>query len=553
MALSDIRDVAYQLALEPSDYDVHGTYRAKVRLAALANAPSRRARYILVTAITPTPAGEGKTVTSIGLAMGLNKIGRVATANIRQSSVGPTLGFKGGGAGGGAARIEPLDEALLGLGSDLFAVEEAHNMLAALVDDANHRGAVRFDPTRIGWRRVIDVDDRVLRSVIVGLGGKINGPARGTGFDITAASEVMAILAFARDLPDLRARLGRIVVGFDMGGRPVTAEMLKAPGAMTALMRDALQPNLMQTSEGTPAFVHAGPFGNVGPGVSSVVADRIALARADYVVTEAGFGADLGGEKFLDLKCAASGEIPDAVVLVATVRGIKSHAARFAISGSKPLPREIELEDMTALTEGMPNLIRHIENVRRYGLPVVVAINRFPTDATTERKAIREASLDAGASFVAEHSAFADGGEGCIELAETVEAACTPQIASFHPLFEYGSSAESKIETLATRVYGAREVAWDTEARAELERFVAAGYGHLPICMAKTHLSFAHDPSLKGAPSDYEFPIKGVRLAAGAGYLLALAGDIMTMPGLPADPRAAHIDVNEDGDIVGLS
>lgn len=536
----DILAIAADLGFDDDDIEPHGRHRVKVRLDALEKAPGRRGRYVLVTAITPSGPGIGKTVTAIGLAMGLERVGVSAAVALRQSALGPTLGVKGGGAGGGAACVVPLDECLLGLGSDTQAVEAANNLLAAVVDDAIYRGG-DLDPLSVTWRRVLDVDDRALRRVLVGLGGRAHGVPRETGFDITAASEVMAILGLSRDLADLRARLDAVVPAWDRAGAPVTGKQLGAGGAMTALLREALQPNLMQTSEGTPAFVHTGPFGNIATGSSSVLADLLALPRVDYLVTEAGFGSDLGAEKFFHLKCLASGLDPNLAVLVATVPGLR------ALGGSAATG-----PDPGAVAAGTANLRRHLGILHAFGVPAVVAVNRFPDDDPGELALVAEAALDAGAASVAEHWAFARGGAGCVELAEAVVGACRADV-HLRRLYRPEDSAEDKVATLATRVYGARDVAWDPPARRALARLCDAGYGHLPICVAKTHLSLSHDPALNGAPSGFTLPVREVRLAAGAGFLTVYAGDIMTMPGLPSHPRLRDIDVDEQGRVTGLA
>ncbi len=538
----DLRRAAEQIGLGGGLLEMHGPQRAKVSLDALEVA-GEPGRLVLVTAITPTAAGEGKTVTAIGLAMALARAGRRSIVTLRQSSLGPTFGIKGGGAGGGAARIEPLEEALLGLGSDLFAVESANNLLAAMLEDSLRRGALDVDPGSLAWKRVLDVDDRALRHVSVGADGTL----RETGFEITAASEVMAILALSRDLRDLRRRLGSIVPAFDRRGRPVTAEVLEAAGAMAVILRQALRPNLMLTSEGTPALIHAGPFGNIATGNSSIVADLVALPRTDFVVTEAGFGADLGAEKFLHIKAPLLGRTPDAIVLVATVRSLKLHAPR-----PETAPRDLEREDPAAVAEGAANLRKHLANLAWFGIPVVVAINRLPSDSPLELAVVREVALDAGAAFVAESHAFGGGGAGAMDLAEAViDASSLPQ--SFRPLVRPEDPARAKVETLATRLYGAGEVRWSAAAAAGLRRLEAAGFGSLPVCVAKTHLSLSHDPTLKGAPTGYVFPVDEVRLAAGAGFLKVFAGPIVTMPGLPAHPRAADMDLAPDGSVVGLA
>jgi len=557
--LRDIREVAAAIGLAERDLELRGRYRAKigrdlVEAAARpldASANGARGKYVLVSAITPTPLGEGKTVTAIGLSMGFWRRGRTAAVAMRESALGPTLGVKGGGAGGGAAEIVPLDECLLGLGEDAHAVQNANNLLAALIDDAVMRGTPRIDPFTISWRRVVDISDRALRRVVTGLGGRTNGVPRETGFDITAASEVMALVALSRGGADMRARLGRLVAGFD-GDRSVTAEDLHCAGAMAALLRGAMQPNLMQTCEGTPAFIHTGPFGNISFGNSSILADLVALPRVDYLVTEAGFGADMGAEKFFDIKCRASGLRADAAVLVATVPGIKAHSRRYRLAEGRPVPAELWQENVSDVEAGASNLVKQIENLRAFGVPVVVAINRHDTDAPAELRAVREIAARAGAAAVAEHSAYTRGGAGCVELAGAVEDACRLGAPEAGPLYRLEDTPEAKITTLATRLYGARDVSFTPEARRDLERYAKAGYANLPVCVAKTHLSLSHDPSLKGAPSGFTFPIRSVRLAGGAGYLYALAGDIMTMPGLPSHPHAAQIDLDPQGRITGL-
>ena len=539
-----IVDVAADLGCSEGDLVVHGPHRAELRLPEAAAPTGPIGSYVLVTATTPTRAGEGKTVTAIGLAMGLARAGRRATATLRQSSLGPTLGLKGGGAGGGRASLVPISEALLGLGADLFAVESANNLLAAEIDDrlAFAGAGPPLDPGTIWWRRVLDMDDRALRSVIVHPDGSDTGPGRPTGFDITAASEVMAVLSLATDLADLRARLSRIVVGFDSLGAPVTAEQLDAAGAMAVLLRDALRPNLLQTTEGTPALVHGGPFANIAHGCSSIVADRLALERSDYVVTEAGFGADLGAEKLFHLKHGAGGPAPDAVVLVTTVRALADHGARLGESGP-PLAQ---------VAAGATNLDRHVTNLVSFGAPVVVAINRFGDEPTDAHRIIDETARSAGAVDVVAHTAFTDGGAGCGELAEAVERASTMP-SSVRRLYEPGTEIPESVETIATRLYGATGVRWSEPARRHLARLADAGFGRLPVCMAKTHLSLSHDPALAGAPSGYELPIRDVRLQAGAGFVTVYAGDVMTMPGLPRRPRFVDLDLGPDGNIIGLA
>ncbi|MFZ0665437.1 MAG: formate--tetrahydrofolate ligase [Acidimicrobiales bacterium] len=543
--LEPVEHLASKLGLSPDDLTLHGPYRAKIRLDPTPPTQDRKGRYVLVTAITPTRHAAGKTSTTIGLVMGLERLGLRATATLRQSSFGPTFGAKGGGAGGGKAQVEPLEESLLGMGSDVFAVEMANNLLAAVVDDAVNRGA-DVDPASITWRRAVDVDDRSLRQVRVGLGGTVNGPEHHTGFDITAASEVMAILTLSRDVSDLRSRLASIVPAWGRDGKPVTAGSLETAGSMAVLLRDAIRPNLMQTTEGTPVLVHTGPFGNVAPGNSSVIADVIALARSDFVVTEAGFGSDLGAEKFFHLKCPVSGLAPDVAVLVATIPCLRDHGGA---SGDGP--------DVVAVSHGSANLRRHIQNLHAFGVPTVVAINRFPGDTKEEVAIAVDVARDAGATAVAEHFAFSEGGAGCVELAEAVAAAAEKgafaEGVNAHQLFDRDAPVEEKVEIIARHIYGARDVEWSPEASVRMKQFRSAGFGGFPVCMAKTHLSLSHDPSALGAPSGFVLPVTEVRLAAGAGYVTVLTGAISTMPGLPSKAKFREIDLLGDGTVVGLT
>jgi formate--tetrahydrofolate ligase len=527
--MRSLRDVAEELGLEQEHVEVRGAH-AKVGLAALEHTSTRRGRYVLVTAMTPNKSGIGKSVTAIGLAMGLRRLGTRAAVTLRQSSLGPILGLKGGGAGGGAAALVPLDHCLLGLGSDLFAVESANNLLAAVVEDALFRGK-DVDPASVSWRRVMDMDDRALREVQLGSG-------RSTGFDITAASEVMALLALSRDLPDLRARLDRVVPCWDTSGRPVTAGDLQAAGAMAVLLRDAAQPNLLQTSDGTPALVHTGPFGNIAAGCSSVIADLVALPRVDYVVTEAGFGSDLGAEKLVHLKAPLVGTAPDAAVLVATVAALREHG------GSTHGP------DPAAVEKGCANLLRHVEVLRGWGIPVVVDLNRFPDDSAEEVSRVLEAVKAAGCAAVTSEP-YTRGAEGCLDLAVAVALACeTP--SAFVPSYRPEEPLDAKVEALATKVYGADEVVWSDVARERIAALTEAGYGGLPVCMAKTHLSLSADPKAVGAPVGFDLPVRDVRLAAGAGYVTVYAGAIATMPGLPSRAHFQDMDLDADGAVVGL-
>jgi formate--tetrahydrofolate ligase len=559
--LSPIMDVAERLGV-PSDYvEPHGRHKAKIDLRFLDDLRERPlGRYILVTAITPTPLGEGKTTTTIGLGMALSRIGKNAAIAIRQSSLGPTFGIKGGGAGGGYSQVVPLEESILHLNGDLHAIGQAHNQLAALTDNSWYHGNPHeIDPERIAIRRVVDVNDRFLRQITIGQGGKLNGIPRETGFDITVASELMAILAMtgglgaAAALRDLRARAGRMVVAFSRAGKPVTAEDVGGAGAATVLMREALKPNLMQTIEGTPALIHAGPFANIAQGNSSILADQIGLRAADYLVTEAGFGADIGGEKFFDIKCRASGLWPDAAVVVATVRALKSHTGKYAIVAGKPLPAELLAENPDDVREGGANLRAQIANVRRFGVPVVVALNAYPEDHASEVEAVRQIALEAGAEGMAVSRVFAEGGAGGEELARLVVAAAErPGPRERQLLYALEMPIVEKIRTLATTIYGAAEISISELAAAQIASFEASGFGGLPICMAKTHLSLSHDPKLKGAPAGYTFPIREVRASVGAGFILPIAGDTVTMPGLGAHPAAHTVDIDDEGRTVGL-
>jgi formate--tetrahydrofolate ligase len=551
--LLPMEQVGESIGLGPHLLEPYGRHVAKISLDAVEELADRpRARYVLVSAITPTPLGEGKTTTTVGLGQAFRHLGRTATVAIRQPSMGPTFGIKGGAAGGGYSQVVPMEILNLHLTGDMHAVTAAHNLLAAMVDNALHQpDGVDIDPHRISWRRVLDVNDRSLRNVVVGLGAKADGSPRQSGFDITAASEVMAILALATSLSDLRARLGRIVVGADRDGTPITAEDLGAAGSMAVIMREAIKPNLMQTLEQTPVIVHAGPFGNIAHGNSSIVADQIGIRGSDYLITEAGFGADMGAERFFNIKCRASGLEPDAAVLVATVRALKAHSGRHRIVAGRPLPEELLAENPDDVAAGSANLRKQIENLRIHGVPVVVAINAFPTDHASEHALIREVAEEMGARVaVSEH--FARGGAGAVELAEAVaEAAAEP--SRFTMLYPDEMPLLEKIETVATKVYGAGGVDLSAQARRELAAYEANGLGHLPVCIAKTHLSISSDPALKGAPSGWRLPVREVRASVGAGFIYPICGDMSTMPGLSSSPAANRIDLDADGEIVGLS
>ena len=551
--LKPLDDVAHELGIGPHLLEPYGESVVKIKLAAIeALADRPAAKYVVVTAITPTPLGEGKTTTTVGLGQGFRHIGKRATIAIRQPSMGPTFGIKGGAAGGGYSQVVPMEVLNLHLTGDMHAVTAAHNMLAAMIDNHLYQGnQLGLDPHNITWRRVLDVNDRALRNIVIGLGSRLDGVPRQTGFDITAASEVMATLALSTSLADLRARLARVVVGYTVAGDPVTAEQLSAAGSMAVILRDAIKPNLLQTLENTPVLVHTGPFGNIATGNSSVVADLIGIHTGDYLVTEAGFGADMGAERFFNIKCRASGLRPDAAVVVATVRALKAHSGKYKIIAGRPLPADLLAENPDDVLAGAANLRKQIENVRLHGIPAVVAINAFPTDHPSEHEAIREAAAAAGArSAVCTH--FADGGRGAAELAEAVaEAADEP--SEFRFLYERGASLKEKIETIAARVYGAAGVEYSAQASKQLTTYEAAGFGTLPVCIAKTHLSISSDPALKGAPVGWTLPVREVRASVGAGFVYPICGEMRTMPGLSASPAAARIDLDERGEIVGLS
>ena len=551
--LLPIEEVAATAGIDDEHLEHFGRYVAKVApsaTAALADRP--RAKYVVITAVTPTPLGEGKTTTSIGLAQGLAALGHRSMLSLRQPSLGPTFGVKGGAAGAGLSQVVPMEVMNLHLTGDFHAVTAAHNLLTAMVDNHLHHGnELDLDLRSIAWRRVMDVNDRALRNIVVGLGARGDGLARETGFDITAASEVMVILSLASSLRDLRERLGRIVVGFTRAGAPVTAEDLKAAGAMAVLLRDAIKPNLLQTLEHTPVLVHAGPFGNIATGNSSVVADLLGIHAADYLLTEAGFGADMGAERFFDVKCRVSGLTPDAAVVVVTVRALKTHSGRFKVVAGKPLPPEMLAENPDDVRAGAANLRAHIDIVRKFGVSPVVAINAFPGDHESEHEVIRQVAAEAGVRVaVARH--VVEGGRGAAELAQMVVDAAEEQ-TSFHPLYELDLPLIEKIDLIAREVYGADGVDVPRLVARQLEQFEELGYGTLPVVIAKTHLSISSDPSLPGAPKGWRLPVREVRAAVGAGYVYAICGDMRTMPGLGKHPGAERIDIDEDGEIVGLA
>jgi formate--tetrahydrofolate ligase len=550
-----IVDVARDLGIRDDELELYGPTKAKVRLDAITRLEGERPRgkYVVVTAITPTPLGEGKSTTSVGLAQGLNHIGRKAAVNIRQPSLGPVFGIKGGAAGGGYSQVIPMEDFNLHLTGDVHAIGAAHNLAGAFLDNSlHHKNPLGIDPHGILWPRVLDISDRALRHVVLGLGGREDGIPRETEFVITVGSEVMAVLALATDLFDLRARLARIVLATSTDGQPITAEDLHVAGAMTVLLRDAIKPNLLQTLEGGPAFVHAGPFANIAHGNNSIIADRLALVTNDIVCTEAGFGADMGAEKFFDIKCRASGLNPDAAVVVATVRALKMHGGVGKIVAGKPLDPALLDENVEAVRLGGQNLAKQIENVTMFGIPAVVAINAFPTDTPAEVEAIREVALAAGARDAVVATHFVDGGAGAAALAEAVWAATQDGSAQFKLLYPDDMPLALKIETIATRVYGADAVEYLPAARKSLQQFEDLGYGHLPICMAKTQYSLSHDASLKNRPTGFTVPIREIRLSAGAGFITPLCGEMRTMPGLPSRPGGEKIDIDADGNIVGL-
>ncbi|MBC7639573.1 MAG: formate--tetrahydrofolate ligase [Rhodoferax sp.] len=551
--LLPIQDVAAAAGIAAEHLEPYGRYVAKVAPTALAPLAERPiAKYVVITAVTPTPLGEGKTTTSIGLAQALSLLGHRSMLSLRQPSLGPTFGIKGGAAGAGYSQVVPMQSINLHLTGDFHAVTAAHNLLTAMVDNHLHHGNdLRIDPRTITWRRVLDVNDRSLRNVVVGLGARMDGVPRQAGFDITAASEVMVILSLATSLHDLRARLGRIVVGFTDDGTPVTADDLRAAGAMAVLLLDAIKPNLVQTLENTPALIHAGPFGNIATGNSSVVADLLGIRAADYLITEAGFGADMGAERFFDVKCRASGLRPDAAVVVVTVRALKAHSGRHRVVAGRPLPSAMLQESPDDVRLGGPNLLAHIDIVRRFGVSPVVAINAFPGDFESEHEVIREIAERAGAR-VAVTRHVADGGKGALDLAALVVAAAHEPTA-FRYLYDLQTPLADKIELVAREVYGADGVDLDPAVVRDLRRFEELGYGSFPVVIAKTHLSLSSDPTLLGAPTGWRMPVREVRAAVGAGYVYAICGQMRTMPGLPKHPAAESIDIDADGNVVGLS
>ncbi|MBI4278004.1 MAG: formate--tetrahydrofolate ligase [Armatimonadetes bacterium] len=552
--LLPVVEIARRLGLSEDDMDLYGKYKAKIHLEVLGRLTSRPdGKYVTVTAITPTPLGEGKTTTAIGLGMAINRLGHRAINTLRQPSMGPTFGIKGGAAGGGYSQAVPMEDFNLHFTGDIHAVSAAHNLLSAMIDaHIMHGNELKIDPYSITWPRVVDISDRSLRNIVAGLGSKEDGRPRATGFDITVASEVMAILALASDLRDLRARLGRIVIGTNDNGEPVTAEQLKAAGAMAVLLKDALMPNLIQTLENTPVIVHAGPFANIAHGNNSIVADKIGLKLADFVITESGFGADCGAEKMINIKCRYSGLKLNAAVVVATIRALKMHGGVGRIIPGRPLPFELVSENIEAVQRGCQNLTKHIENMRLHGRPVVVAIHLVPTDTEREIAAVREVSLAAGAVDAVTSDHHAHGGEGALDLARAVIKA-TEQPSEMRFLYPLDMPIREKIEAIATKIYGADGVDFEPLAEQKIRLYTKLGYDKLPINMAKTHLSLSHDPALKGRPKNFRLPVRDIRASVGAGFLYPLCGDMRTMPGLPKTPAATKVDLDlETGKVVGL-
>lgn len=551
-----IHEIAEQMGLTSDDVDLYGSpYVGKVRLDVQKKLKDRpNAKYIDISAITPTPLGEGKSTTLVGLGQAMKHIGKSSVITMRQPSQGPTFGIKGGAAGGGYSQVIPMETFNLHLTGDIHAVTAANNLLAAMIDNKLMRGnPLNIDPYSITWKRVMDVNDRALRNIVVGLGGKLDGGVpRETGFDIAVASEVMAILALTTSLQDMRERMGKIVIGSTNDRNPVTAEEIGAAGAMTVLMKDAIRPTLMQTLENTPALIHAGPFANIAHGNSSILADLIGTKCADYLLTESGFGADIGAEKFFNIKCRYSGLVPDACVLVVTVRALKTHSGKYKVIAGRPLPKEMLENNVADVEAGASNLRKQIENIKIHGVTPVVAINAFDSDHEDEIEAIKRIAIESGAIGAAVSRHWQDGGRGAIELAEMVVEAANAE-SEFKFLYDLDQPITEKIEAIATKIYGAKRVRYLPEAAKQIRSYEKNGFGNLPICMAKTHLSISHDPDLKGAPSDFIFPVREVRASVGAGFIYPICGEMRTMPALPKTPGAEKIDIDADGNIVGLS
>lgn len=541
-----ITEIAESLGIQEDELELYGRYKAKVSLDVLKRLKDKPdAKLVLVTAISPTPAGEGKTTTNVGLSMGLNKIGKKTVTTLREPSLGPCFGVKGGAAGGGYAQVVPMDDINLHFTGDFHAITSAHNLLSAMLDNHLHQGnALNIDPKKVVWKRVLDMNDRSLRNIIVGLGGKGDGFVRQAGFDITVASEIMAILCLSTSLEDMKDRLSKMVVAYSTQGEVITAEDLEATGAMTLLLKDAIKPNLVQTLENTPAFIHGGPFANIAHGCNSVMATKVALKLADYVVTEAGFGADLGAEKFFDIKCRFAGLHPDASVIVATVRALKMHGGL--------QKNELGEENLDALHKGISNLERHLENLAKFGVPAVVAINRFPADTEAELDLLRKKCAEKGAEVVLSE-VFTKGGDGGIDLAEAVVRICETKKSNYKPLYEVEGTIAEKISAIAREIYHAAGVDFTSNARKQMQDIEKHGLDKMPICMAKTQYSFSDNAALLGAPSGFKITVREVKVSAGAGFIVAITGEIMTMPGLPKIPAACGMDITESGEIIGLS
>ena len=543
--MKPITEIAKNAGIDEKYIEQYGRYKAKLDLSLLSESKRDNGKLVLVTAITPTPAGEGKTTTTIGLADGMKRIGKSVAVALREPSLGPVFGIKGGAAGGGYAQVVPMEDINLHFTGDFHAIGAANNLLAAMLDNHIQQGnALGIDPRKITWKRCVDMNDRQLRFVVDGLGGKVNGVPREDGFDITVASEIMAVLCLSNSISDLKDRLSRIIVGYTYDDKPVTAGELKAAGAMAALLKDAIKPNLVQTLEGTPAFVHGGPFANIAHGCNSVTATKMAMKTADYAITEAGFGADLGAEKFLDIKCRAAGLTPSAVVVVATVRALKMHGGLDK--------KSLDTENLTALEKGIPNLLRHVSNIKNvYKLPCVVAVNRFPTDTDNEINFIIEKCKELGVNVVLS-TVWADGGKGGEDLAKEVVRLCEEEKGDFTYSYCLDGTIEDKIEAVVKKVYGGKGISILPAAKKQIERLTELGFSNLPVCIAKTQYSFSDNPALLGAPENFTVTVKNVKISAGAGFIVVLTGDIMTMPGLPKAPAAERIDIDENGKITGL-
>lgn len=543
--MKPIKEIASQLGLSEDDLELYGKYKAKISLEAISKLNNEKdGKLVLVTAINPTSAGEGKTTTMIGLSQALNKLGKKSIVAMREPSLGPCFGIKGGAAGGGYAQVVPMEDINLHFTGDIHAITTANNLIAAMLDNSIHQGnPLNIDTRQIVWKRVVDLNDRALRHIVCGLGGKVNGVPREDGFDISVASEVMAILCLATSLEDLKQRAARMIVAYDYDGNPVTVDDIQATGAVTLLLKDAIKPNLVQTLDHTPVFVHGGPFANIAHGCNSVMATKLAMKLGDYAITEAGFGADLGAEKFLDIKCRQANLKPDAVVIVATVRALKMHGG--------VNKKELAIENLDALKKGLTNLEKHIENIQKYGLPVVVAVNAFPTDTKAELELLRDICNSKGVK-AAISEVWAKGADGGIELANLLLNTLDTTISSYHPIYELDASIEDKINTIVKEIYGGKGVVFSKKAKNRIKKYTNQGLSKLPICIAKTQYSLSDDPTLLGRPTDFEVTINDIIPATGAGFIIAISGDIMRMPGLPKKPAAINMDIDEDGKITGL-